>query len=344
MRTAQETIGDQAPDDYILRPEVHADQLPKEAGALARVLRSDEINGIVQKYRAADRRALQFQGIYKRFGRVAIGLQAFGTVVGALFIIVTFGESAGNNLNMVELAAVLIAVMAGGLASAANSFNKWNEARANAEVARVEFFQRVVSASAKESPGELPILPLQLEYFRRYQLQIQEAYYRTRGAAHLSAHRVQQGLAVGLALFALSLLVVSADNAFDFYPYIREFEFAQWFGDNRNNVFAGLVIATLSAAIGNWSLLSQNENNAKRYAATYANLEKIESDYLESAREAAETGNKEGVLSFVDSVNDLVSLEHRQWVYLQEVAAHPDIGPFGIIRVPKLRRRSQTKG
>jgi hypothetical protein len=337
--TAREIIGTQADDDYILQPENHAPQLPKEAAGLARALGSEEIKAVMDKYRLADRRALRFQTTYKLLGRGAIGLQAIGTIIGALFIVIPFSDPSdpwAAGLSMTELVAILVAVAAGGVASASDVFRKWNEARATAEVARVEFFSRLVSSSTEPATGELALLPLQLEYFRRYQLQIQKAYYHRRGAQHLQAHKSQRGWIIGFATLTLGLLAVSANQSFDLGLPIG-------FLPNERSVFIGLVIATLAAAIGSWSLLSQNEQNAKRYAATYANLEKIEADYLESAREAAEAGNREGVLSFVDSVNDLVSLEHRQWVYLQEIAAQPDIGPFGVIRVPKLRRRSQSK-
>src|SRR5262249_25443219 len=105
----------------------------------------------------------------------------------------------------------------------------------------------------------------------------------------------------------------------------------------------GVGIATATAGIANWSLIDQDENNARRYRATAANLSEVASEYLDSARKAAAKDDRDGVLSFVASVNDLISLEHRQWVFLHEVASQPDTGPLSVIRLPKLTRASATR-
>jgi len=185
----------------------------------------------------------------------------------------------------------------------------------------------------------LPPLPLQLEYFRRYQLQIQKTYYRKRGSDHARAYRIQEGIVIALALLTLLLLAIAADNAF--WPPQSFGVIGEWVTKaNEHNAFLGILIATLTAALANWSLISQDENNAQRYAATLKNLEKAEFDYLASARQAAEVGNKQGVIEFVDYVNQFVSLEHRQWIVLQDIAARPDLGPLGAFKLPSLHRRS----
>jgi hypothetical protein len=339
MRRAEQIIGDQAPDDYILQPEAHADQLPREAGALARLLCSEPFQAIIQEYRSADDRALRFQWWYKRLGATAIALQAFAAIAGAIFLVVRFNYYpliVGQSVSMIELAALALAVSAGGIVAWADLFKKWNEARAAAEIKRIEFFEQLASASTPVAIGELPLLPLQLEYFRRYQLQIQKAYYRQRGADHLFAHRLQQAVGGVLAIMTIFLLFVAANG-----PLNLGWDFGvigEWLTErNEHNAFIGLVLITISVAAVNWSLISQDENNARRYAATLANLEKAEADYLASARDAAEAGNKEGVLGFVDWVNQFVSLEHRQWIVLQDIASRPDLGPFGVFRRPKLK-------
>lgn len=345
MTNARDIVGDEALDDYILRPEIHADQLPMEAGALARILRSDAIKEVIRNYRVSDHRALRFQRWYKRLGGAAIVFQAIGALVGALFLVVNFSSYAPNwaqRANFIELFALLVAISVGGMTAIFDVYRKWNQARAAAEIARVEFFHRLVSASVQVVSSELPVLPFQLEYFRRYQLQIQKAYYRQRGSEHLLAYRVQQAISVGLAIATAFLLLVAANGLFrlglDFG------EVGHWLtARTEHNVFAGLLLGTFSVLLMNWSLLSQSENNAKRYAATLANLEQAESEYLESAREAAEAGDKEGVVGFVDWINQFVSIEHRQWVVLQDFAARPDFGPLGTFRLPKLRRRTEAR-
>jgi len=329
-QSAETIIGNEASDDYMLRPELHGEQLPTEAAPLARLLRSDDVRKVVTRYRRADRNARRYQSIYQTLGRAAIALQAMAALLGALFIISHQVPGALRpDINSVELVLLTIGTFAGGLMRRTNAFQKWNEWRASAEIGRIELFNVVTSGTTNIGAGESPLLPLQLEYFRRYQLQIQSTYYSSKGASHQRAFERQRDLIVIFALITLVLLGISLASLFGQSIVLVP---------NHLSVFFGVAIATLTAAIGNWSLLSQDENNAKRYHATFANLDAIRRDYLEPARQAASRGDKEGVLSFVAAVNDLVSVEHRQWVLLHELAAQPDTGALSVVRIPKLRR------
>jgi hypothetical protein len=89
----------------------------------------------------------------------------------------------------------------------------------------------------------------------------------------------------------------------------------------------------------NLSLLSQDEANARRYRSTLTNLQTLTRDYLGPAVAAAEKGDRDRVLSFVAAVNDQISLEHRQWLFLHEIANQPDVGPLGLVRRPNLSRQ-----
>src|SRR5262249_42697326 len=72
-------------------------------------------------------------------------------------------------------------------------FDSWMKARAQAEDARIELFRRVMDAvdpapgAGARQGGELKLLPLKLEYFRRYQLDLQRHYYAGRGQQHEEA-------------------------------------------------------------------------------------------------------------------------------------------------------------
>lgn len=350
MSAAQDIIGEQAPDDYILRPEAHAQALPAEAGPLKRILALPTIQATIHQYRAADTRAARHQRIYKLFGRFAISLQAVAALTGAAFILdkplnqainwlaAGDGERAewiAHRLTDIELAFVLIATFAGGLVTWLASFQKWNESRAAAELARINFFSQVLTGDNAPEGRELPLLPLQIEYFRRYQLQIQIAYYGTRGAQHERRYKNQFWTIIGLALISLTFLLA---------PYLS-FSSGLWtaFKDcvtaNNAGTFVGVAVATLTTMLANLSLLSQDEANARRYHSTLTNLRTLEREYLEPAREAAAKGERDRVLSFVAAVNDQISLEHRQWIFLHEIANQPDVGPLGLVRRPNLSRQ-----
>ena len=63
-------------------------------------------------------------------------------------------------------------------------FDIWMRQRAEAETQRIKLFRRVIDAEEQARDGELPLLPLQLEYFRRFQLDVQRLYYDKRGKQH----------------------------------------------------------------------------------------------------------------------------------------------------------------
>lgn len=357
MKSAQEIIGEQAPGDFNLQPETHAEALPPEAGALARILRSEPVRALVAEYRAADSDAIRLQKRYRSLSRFALILQTAAVFVGAAFIIGVPENTdwivralelntvrsapmvAPNAFTLVELLCVVIAAGVATFIESANLFDRWNRSRAKAEVARVGFFALVTKSREETKSGESALLPLQLEYFRRYQLDTERNYYGRRGKEEsASALRYNRALTlIGLALFLLSCF-----SAYRLYEAHENPALAIDLASNRIIAFLGALAAATSAALNNWSLIAQYKRNAIRYTTTAKNLETLVDEYLDSARAAAAKNDVDGVLSFVAAVNHQISVEHQEWLLLQDHQDRPDLGGIGVQRFPKLPSKTAS--
>lgn len=218
--------------------------------------------------------------------------------------------------------------------------------RATAETTRIGLFDRVLAAKEDSREGELPLLPLQLEYFRRYQLDVQRAYYRERGRQHGKAARrawLLRLLALGLVILALFPIVWSLQGK-DWLPssiaeLLSELP-ASTEAAQRLFLGFGLVAAGLQGLLAALALMSLDERNAARYLATSDNLETLADKPLDEARAAAATvgADREGaratVLSFVALVQEQISVEHREWVVLRKVAGDLSLDQLASLRRP----------
>jgi hypothetical protein len=208
--------------------------------------------------------------------------------------------------------------------SRSNPLERWKSERAKAESARMELFNRVAVASEPTREGELPLLPLQLEYFRRYQLEVQQSYYSGRARQLTSgASRAERWrsavtlLTVGAALLALAGLVAMAlggrgvgelmDLAHS--PTLRTLL---------------LIFGILSSATESWlaadAVINQDQRAAAIFKATAANLDALADRQLADARAAAAAGQADGVHDFITLVQLAMSSEHQTWKQLQHTA------------------------
>ena len=327
--TATSAVGqDDDATDWRLRPDEHARRLPSEAGALKRVLERPELNAIIERFQLADAHALKAQRRYKRIGRLGLYAASIATAVGALFLMplehwlrgpVAVSASAAQ---MLGLAA---AFFASRLLAMGKPFDKWMKNRAEAEIARISLFDFVIDAAEEARAGEMALLPLQLEYFRRYQLDVQQRYYQGRGSEHAAAvwrnnRLLGASVIVTLASIALGLVAALHVAAAWQLPIPTQLHAlsTNLAGPQTNRLLLGLgVIASALYGLGvARSLMDLDERNASRYLTTAANLAYLSEERLPAAREAADRGSVQDVRAFVNSVHALVSSEHQDWILL----------------------------
>jgi hypothetical protein len=200
----------------------------------------------------------------------------------------------------------LLTVVAGGAAGMllyqvreGHLLETWMSARAKAEIARLDYFDVLAAEAGKsESP---PLLSLVLEYFRRYQLEVQRAYYRQRR----QDHKRSAGNTTRIGSLGAALAAVTA-------------------GGVASGPWTALgAVGVVGAAVTSYSVareqVKQDRRNAERYGRTLEALLSLQSR-LDEVREAVAAGNAMALTEFVAAVNDQISLEHRQWIEAGESA------------------------
>jgi len=341
-------IGPEQNSDWKLEPLSHARQLPPEAGALARVLERPENTAIMERYIAADQAAIKTQASYLNWSWWAFFCRFLSIVCGTAALLDIAGllpagvASLGLGLQYGLIAAALVI---GLVLSAREPFERWMRERAAAENARLDLFSKVVSATEPERPGELPLLPLQLEYFRRYMLNAERRYYRKRGQEHArsaGATKRWQYTAIGLTALALLVAALGFIGTFTNIPLpgaLSTLADAAVTETGQLVMLAGGIVASalgdLTAAT---SLASLDRRNAARYLSNADNLDFLAEQYLAEARAAAAAGDRGQTQSFIDLVQGIISSEHREWTLLRDLAKDLTLERFAKMRVPGLKR------
>ncbi|WBQ09867.1 DUF4231 domain-containing protein [Hyphomonadaceae bacterium ML37] len=351
-----------ASPDWRLEPQAHAARLPAEAGALKRILMRSDLQGLMDQFSAADSRAGAAQSRYKRFGRLAIMLNAGAVILGALSlagadILSTFGVEPGDITRSVALSVqyglIAAALISAQLVIRLRPFETWMKARAAAEMCRLELFETVIRLKEPQKDGELALLPLQLEYFRRYQLGVQLDYYSGRGAQH---DRAARGRATRRDMYSLLGALSVAPASAGALSFVSD-DWRSRIGGLLETADArllsepviasllmvsGVIAATLMAAQNALSLLSQDRRNASRYATAFDNLSYLYRTYIDTARQAAVQGDKDAVLEFVGAVHAQISSEHQEWVRIQEESVRPGFDTIAAARLPRLTGVSRS--
>jgi hypothetical protein len=297
-------FGTGTPDDYVMAPAEHALLYEASAPELARLLRSSEIEVVARQFTERDHDALraqqEFRAAYARAGAAVFiaGIAAAGLMVAGV-LSSGLGEPFAEAL---LVAASVVGVVGGALAGLwirrigdGRLLETWMTKRAAAETERLRYFELI----AKRTQLNEPLL--QLEYFRRYQLDVQRAYYAVRGEQHrLQADRALSQSSAGLALATIGngLAGVLALTLSSTWAAVAGL---------------GLLGQAFATATDNREATAQHRRNAERYARTRELLDQLYA-MLDTVRTATASGDLTALHNYVDAVHDQLSLEHRQWL------------------------------
>jgi hypothetical protein len=335
---AETAIGDDDPHrDWDLQPEAHANTLPPEAGALKRVLQSPEIKHIMQRYSECDREAVRQQARYRRALNILLVL-AYSTALSGLFassvhLILTYVPDIQPLLVLIHLALLLGLALVAAWVNRAIPREKWLAARGEAEQLRVALFDHVLAADQAVEDAELPLLPLKLAYFRRYQLDIQLRYMGGRGTQ--LARTVGLPLWLTLAMIAIAIFVAGFGLAFlahvadeyglpvpDWILLATRMESAE---RTASWAFPLLALSTVYAfMLSQRRGVSEEARAGTRYLAIFKNLNFLKEAAYEEVRRRAEDGDRATVASFVGLVHGLMIAEQSQWISFQSLVDHKD--------------------
>lgn len=319
---AIEALGHSKPDDdWELKPDLHADFLPLEADSLASILRGSKVASIIRKYDDADKKAISAQQSYKNLSKRGVITASGAALIGAIFLFLKSVDDVNSYTYhfierykvwflLLECLAIALSALFSYLIKHNKFFDKWMDYRARAESARIMLFEYVCGVEHSDVSGGIPLLQLQLEYFRRYQLDVQLLYYKGRGQQHeQAANRIVNRGGVITFLIVLIGAVSGVYNSAEVVSALA---------------LLGITIPVILTAHNNLTLISQDERNAKRYLNTYDHLLEISGE-LDHVRKKVAMGDRNSMLEFMKMVNEEISVEHREWISLQKKSEKPKI-------------------
>lgn len=219
----------------------------------------------------------------------------------------------------------------------ASQLIKWRVNRANAEALRRDIFVQFMRYWKTEAERRDPwLLQLKLEYFRRWQVDVQKAYFGKRPAELRKAQKraLWAKVIYGIVLIAFGASLLAAWlSSLDEQGYMHP---AQLFVTLRAHaamveaahadlwvlIVLGVTIMAACALVYQ-ATIGNDLQNAKRYTKMSENFRYITTEALETARQAAAKGNEAGVQAYVDRVHSMMSLELNDWVDLQSLDSTP---------------------
>lgn len=215
-------------------------------------------------------------------------------------------------------------------------YESWKKSRAKAEAFRVEYFKRVFAAEPRMPlAGSLPLLPLKLEYFRRWQIEVQKAYFSKKHAMHLNktrrAVRTRHWVMAGLALWVGVLLIGWVGSLDEQGPLpligsesrsaawlMSKLQLSERYEIDQKFLILGLLMVLVWIFVDYLAYLSASARNAARFKVMEQNFSEIE-QLMPAARLAAARGETATVLQFVDRVHSTMSIELAEWVRLADL-------------------------
>jgi hypothetical protein len=197
------------------------------------------------------------------------------------------------------MAASISAAVLGGL----KLMERWAENRNKAEVLRREIFNEVLSQAGELVPVPLPAddmgnpVSQALEFFRRYQHELQIRYYHRGVARHEGwAGRLTWLTAILAGLAAVTGLI----GGFGGSALIL-------------SAFLGIAVPILLSAAQSWGATSRDSEKAEAYKKAKDALDDIMLNKLDTVRAKAALGDASEVRAYIDSVHLVMTTESSAW-------------------------------
>jgi hypothetical protein len=297
------------PADDVLAPLEHAKLYERRAPELAARLRKSDLRVSAESYVKRDAEASRLRDEFEKKSARARAAVLTSTIAAALLVssagaAAIPGLPAGlltSGVIVLSVVAVIAAALAGGWVQSIRGtamLERWMKRRAEAERERERYFTLL----AEETRLEEPLL--QLEYIRRYQLDVQRAFFDGRGEGHrrgadrqlvvISAATAAAGIATGVA----GVLGASLHPSWTSLAAV------------------GLVAQAFSARAENRLVSQQSLRHAERYDQTSAALADLYRllDRVRQATASAGPDDEPTVMrEYVAAIHERLGAEHRQW-------------------------------
>lgn len=299
-------VGRGRTDDYVLSPVKHAEELKASAPELAHLLTATHFQQLAEQYTEADAAAVASQQKFRAWvGRANWSVLVTATFSALLMAVGLLNTVLGGATQPLLVALALMSVASGAFASMAlyrtkegHLLEEWMHARARAETLRLDYFTAVTGEASH--PLNVRLEQLKLEYFRRFQLDLQIAFYKTRGRQH----RTAADRTLAIAAWSVLLAAVASGAAGVLGAVVTA-----WAALGA----LALLGTTLQSFAGAREATSQDRRNAERYQRTLEALQTLKGR-LDEVRKGVVTGSHSVLVEYVAVVQNQISLEHRQWL------------------------------
>jgi Protein of unknown function (DUF4231) len=327
MSDAKTWIGPSDPKDQLDLAAIVA-SLPAEAIWLKTALGDSRIAGLFKQRRTASGEAAAAQRRFKIISLIAIVGTTVGTLASGLLLygagsdvpsggagpadqtLVGWVKDRRTFIAWTQIVGLFVAAAAAALLGSQNFIERWTEQRRQAELQRREIFTHLLELATKEVRKALPMAdpanPVRqvLEFFRRYQLDLQISYYARSGARARSWAGVLGWITALLAAFAAITGAIGGLGT----PAAAAI-----------SAFLGIAVPLFLSGAQSWRAAALDSDKAAAYDKAGKELEKARLD-LSHYERSADAGDAADVKAFIDQVHLVMATENNAWVPAANVA------------------------
>ncbi len=320
MNNADKTrqiIGSNKKDDYILDPDQHLETYEKEAPFFASILRSSMISTILGEYQHADKRAIDAKKVFNKWANALIWttfITTFfttGLLASSSFDLFFGADSSLSSLLIIIFSLAGVAAAAVGTGCAQHIKNskllgKFMGARAEAEKLRMQYFEELAVAVPKDETDPVNLTDhLKLEFFRRFQLDVQLSFFSEKGIVH---QKVASKLLLISTIAVMCVLFINGIAGI-----------AGIIGESQMTVIAAFAIIAqaVSNMVLNKEAIGQDRQNTERYECARKDLNMLKRK-TDQVHEKLDEGDLTILQNYIAAVHEPILSEHRQWLSSQE--------------------------
>ncbi len=339
---AQAAIGQNQQGNYRMgQLDAHIDALSQDGEQLRGILASKNVRTDFELYEHYDHLANRAQRQFKRCYRAVFFILLVTLAVSAAALAWPMSPHIEAWLQplatMFVSLCLIVSLGAAWRLGRVGHYEQWQKHRANSEFLRRKHFENVLDERAAEQDGEIPLTLLKLEYFRRYQAELQYAYHMERGKQHERRATIARSflsfclllaIAWAIVLFLSFLSALLEQGAFpDIVPnwIVNSLSSLQSIETWNLDALGLLIAVAVSIFYGLLMIatrLDDNIRNAARYTIVRENFEHLLGRPLNEARVAACPGNHQAhdaVRHYIAEVHSIMSNELADWVRLRDL-------------------------
>jgi hypothetical protein len=316
-------IIDTAPEHGPYRPGVYAAALPPSAAELAALVGSQETMDLVARYHDADREAVRAQAWNNRLAETAAmtGFAA-AVLVGAYLLLDVTLTPLSFGIGAIPFGVLAVALLTLAASFLVRPSRAWKARRLDAEVHRVNIFQRIVQPFASTDGLSLA---LRLEFFRRHLFEHQLTYFEKRCEDKQREAKIWKIL--GFFAGGLSVIGSSVPQAIVFIGTLGErhgwlYDLLRMVAslapsDRRLYAFAWFFGFSLAALATLLPMIYKSSDLARMYRLEFRFLKRAGRD-LPRARMAAAAGSGTSMYLFSQTVLNMLLLGAQEWASKDE--------------------------